>query len=115
MNRAPAFAGRIHPVTGEVERIAIEEVKVGDELLVRSSEILPVDGVLLSDHATIDESSVTGEPIPVNYRAGDPLLSGTVNSTTSFTMRAQKVAADSNYASIVRLVEETVDSRAPMV
>lgn len=115
MNRAPAFAGRIHPVTGEVERIAIEEVKVGDELLVRSSEILPVDGVLLSDHATIDESSVTGEPIPVNYHAGDPLLSGTVNSTTSFTMRAQKVAADSNYASIVRLVEEAVDSRAPMV
>ena len=115
LNRAPAFAGRIHPVTGEVERIAIEEVKVGDELLVRSSEILPVDGVLLSDHATIDESSVTGEPIPVNYHAGDPLLSGTVNSTTSFTMRAQKVAADSNYASIVRLVEEAVDSRAPMV
>lgn len=115
LNRAPAFAGRIHPVTGKVERIAIEEVKVGDELLVRSSEILPVDGVLLSDHATIDESSVTGEPIPVNYHAGDPLLSGTVNSTTSFTMRAQKVAADSNYASIVRLVEEAVDSRAPMV
>lgn len=115
LNRAPAFVGRIHPVTGEVERIAIEEVKVGDELLVRSSEILPVDGVLLSDHATIDESSVTGEPIPVNYHAGDPLLSGTVNSTTSFTMRAQKVAADSNYASIVRLVEEAVDSRAPMV
>jgi heavy metal translocating P-type ATPase len=115
LNRAPAFAGRIHPVTGEVERIAIEEVKVGDELLVRSSEILPVDGVLLSDHATIDESSVTGEPIPVNYHAGDPLLSGTVNSTTSFTMRAQKVAADSNYASIVRLVEKAVDSRAPMV
>jgi len=115
LNRAPAFAGRIHPVTGEVERIAIEEVKVGDELLVRSSEILPVDGVLLSNHATIDESSVTGEPIPVNYHAGDSLLSGTVNSTTSFTMRAQKVAADSNYASIVRLVEEAVDSRAPMV
>lgn len=115
LNRAPAFAGRIHPVTGEVERIAIEEVKVGDELLVRSSEILPVDGVLLSNHATIDESSVTGEPIPVNYHAGDPLLSGTVNSTTSFTMRAQKVAADSNYASIVGLVEEAVDSRAPMV
>lgn len=115
LNRAPAFAGRIHPVTGEVERIAIEEVKVGDELLVRSSEILPVDGVLLSNHATIDESSVTGEPIPVNYHADDPLLSGTVNSTTSFTMRAQKVAADSNYASIVRLVEEAVDSRAPMV
>ena len=93
LSRAPAFAGRIHPVTGEVERIAIEEVKVGDELLVRSSEILPVDGVLLSNHATIDESSVTGEPIPVNYHAGDPLLSGTVNSTTSFTVRAPRCSS----------------------
>jgi len=115
LNRAPAFAGRIDPSTGEVERIAIEEVVVGDELLVRSSEILPVDGVLLSDRATIDESSVTGEPIPASYRAGDPVLSGTVNGTASFTMRAQKVAADSNYASIVRLVEKAVESRAPMV
>ncbi|MGX1702962.1 heavy metal translocating P-type ATPase [Microbacterium sp. NPDC055357] len=115
LNRAPAFAGRIDPRTGEVARVAVEEVEVGDELLVRSSEILPVDGVLLSDHATIDESSVTGEPIPVSYRSGDPVLSGTVNGTASFTMRAQKVAADSNYASIVRLVEEAVDSRAPMV
>lgn len=115
LNQAPSFAGRIHPDTGEVERITIDEVKVGDELVVRSSEIIPVDGVLISDHATIDESSVTGEPIPVSYHAGDPLLSGTVNSTTSFTMRAQKVAGDSNYATIVRLVEEAVDSRAPMV
>lgn len=115
LNRAPAFAGRINPSTGEVERVTIEQIEVGDELLVRSSEILPVDGVLLSDHATIDESSVTGEPIPVSYHAGEPVLSGTVNGTASFTMRAQKVAADSNYASIVRLVEKAVDSRAPMV
>src|SRR5690625_4209580 len=115
LNRAPSFAGRIDPTTGEVERIPVGEVRVGDELLVRSSEILPVDGVLVSEHATIDESSVTGEPLPVSHAVGDPLLSGTVNSTTSFTMRAQKVAADSNYASIVRLVEEAVDSRAPMV
>ncbi len=115
LNRAPAFAARIHPVTGEVERIAIDEVMVGDELLVRSSEIIPVDGILVSDYATIDESSVTGEPIPVSYHAGESLLSGTINSTTSFRMRAHKAAADSNYASIVRLVREAVDSRAPMV
>lgn len=115
LNRAPAFAGRIDPSSGEVERIAVEEVRVGDELLVRSSEILPVDGTLISGHATIDESSVTGEPIPVHYVAGDAVLSGTVNGTASFTMRAQKVAADSNYASIVALIEEAVESRAPMV
>ena len=115
MSRAPAFAQRIHPSTGEVESITIDEVQVGDELLVRSSEILPVDGELLSEHATIDESSVTGEPIPVSYGAGDHVLSGTVNGTASFTMRAQKMAADSNYASIVRLVERAVESHAPMV
>lgn len=115
MSRAPAFAQRIDPRSGEVESIAIEEVQVGDELLVRSSEILPVDGVLLSEHATIDESSVTGEPIPVSRGEGASVLSGTVNGTASFTMRAQKVAADSNYASIVRLVEGAVESRAPMV
>ncbi|ASK67120.1 cadmium-translocating P-type ATPase [Brachybacterium avium] len=115
MSRAPAFAQRIHPGTGQVESIGVDEVQVGDELLVRSSEILPVDGVLLSEHATIDESSVTGEPLPASYHAGDGLLSGTVNSTASFTIRAQKVAAESHYASIVRLVEEAVGSRAPMV
>jgi len=115
LNRAPSFAGRIDPTTGEVERIPVGEVRVGDELLVRSSEILPVDGVLVSEHATIDESSVTGEPLPVSHAVGNAVLSGTVNGTASFTMRAEKVAADSNYASIVRLVEEAVESRAPMV
>lgn len=115
LNRAPAFTMRINPATGEVERISIDEIEIGDELLVRSSEVLPVDGELLSDRAIIDESSVTGEPIPVTYHAGAALLSGTVNGTASFTMRAQKIAGDSNYASIVRLVEEAVESRAPMV
>ncbi|MGO1539536.1 MAG: heavy metal translocating P-type ATPase [Leucobacter sp.] len=115
LSRAPAYAQRVHPVTGEVEQTPISDVKVGDELIVRSSEVLPVDGTLLSDRASLDESSVTGEPLPVTYQAGDSLLSGTMNSTESFTMRAEKLASDSNYASIVRLVEEAVESRAPMV
>lgn len=115
LNRAPAYAHRVDPATGEVERIPVEEVAVGDELLVRSSEVLPVDGTLLTEHASIDESSVSGEPLPVSYQIGDALVSGTVNSTASFTMRAEKVASDSNYAGIVRLVETAVDSRAPMV
>src|SRR5690554_1582666 len=75
LNRAPAYAHRIDAATGEVVRIPIDEVAVGDELVVRSSEVLPVDGVLVSEHASIDESSVTGEPLPVSYVAGDPLLS----------------------------------------
>lgn len=115
LNRAPAFAYRVDAETGEATRIEIDEVTVGDELLVRSSEVLPVDGILVSAHATIDESSVTGEPLPVSVAAGEALLSGTVNSTESFVMRATKIARDSNYAGIVRLVEEAVESRAPMV
>ncbi len=115
LNRAPAFAQRIDPHTGDTEQIPVDEVAVGDELLVRSSEILPVDGTLLSERAVIDESSVTGEPVPVTYGAGDSVLSGTMNGTVAFTMRADKAARDSQYASIVHLVEAAVESRSPMV
>lgn len=115
LNRAPVYAQRVDPHTGEVERIPIADVVIGDELLVRSTEVLPVDGTLISARAVIDESSVTGEPLPVTYQSGDALLSGTINSTETFTMRADKVAHDSHYASIVRLVEGAVESRAPMV
>lgn len=115
LNRAPAYAQRIHPDTREIVQIPVSDVEVGDELLVRSSEVLPVDGILVSEYALIDEASVTGEPVPVTYRAGEALLSGTVNSTETFTMRATAGAADSQYASIVRLVEEAVQSRSPMV
>ena len=115
LSRAPAFASRVNPSTGEVERIEIEAIQVGDELIVRSSEVLPADGSLISDYAHIDESSVTGEPIPVTLHEGEALLSGTVNGTESFHMRVHKTPQDSNYASIVRLVEEAVDSRAPIV
>src|SRR5690625_1896545 len=115
LDRAPSFAHRIDPRTSEVVRIPVEEVAVGDLLVVRSSEVLPVDGTVMSARAVIDESSVTGEPIPVTHHEGDEVLSGTVNSTETFTLRADKVSADSHYASIVRLVSEAVESRAPMV
>ena len=115
LNRAPSYARRLDPSSGETQRISVDDIEIGDELLVRSSEVLPVDGTLVSQRALIDESSVTGEALPVSFRAGDALLSGTVNGTESFTMRADRVAKDSHYAAIVRLVEEAVESRAPMV
>ena len=115
LNRAPVFAQRIDPDTGVAEQIPVNEVAIGDELLVRSAEILPVDGTLLSEYAVIDESSVTGEPIPVTYVAGGSVLSGTMNGTSTFTMRADKAAADSQYATIVHLVTAAVESRAPLV
>ena len=115
LDRAPSFAQRIDPTTSEVESVSVDEVLVGDLLVVRSSEVLPVDGTLVSERAVIDESSVTGEPLPVTYAEGGSLLSGTVNSTETFTMRAEATSEDSHYASIVRLVREAVESRAPMV
>ena len=115
LDRAPATARRVEPESGDIEVIAVDQVQVGDQLVVRSGEVLPVDGILVSDRASLDESSVTGEPLPVSYVAGEQLLSGTVNTTESFTMRAQRVASESNYAAIVRLVEDAVESRAPMV
>lgn len=115
LNRAPSFARRLDPGTGESEEIPAAEVEVGDQLLVRSSEVLPVDATLLSDRAVVDESSVTGEPIPVTHTAGEKLLSGTVNTTETFIMRADKSARDSQYATIVNLVQGAVASRSPMV
>lgn len=115
LNRAPAYAQRIDPVTGAVTQVRVDEVVVGDELLVRSSEVLPVDGVLVSERAVIDESSVTGEPVPTTFTVGDTVLSGTTNGTGTFTMRATRTAADSQYATIVQLVEEAVASRSPIV
>ncbi|QEA29441.1 hypothetical protein FGL91_13260 [Microbacterium sp. CBA3102] len=79
LNQAPVYAQRVDPHTGEVERIPIADVVIADELLVRSTEVLPVDGTLISARAVIDESSVTGEPLPVTYQSGDALLSGTIN------------------------------------
>lgn len=115
MSRVPEFGQRVDPVSGDVTRVPVSDIVVGDELLVRSSEVLPVDGELLSERAIIDESSVTGEPIPVTYAAGAELLSGTMNGAEVLTMRVTRTASDSHYASIVSLVEEAIASRAPMV
>ena len=115
LDRAPVTARRVDSQSGDIETIAVDEVEVGDHLIVRSGEVLPVDGVLLSEYASIDESSVTGEPLPVSYVAGEQVLSGTVNTTQSFSMQAKRVASESNYAGIVRLVADAVESRAPMV
>lgn len=115
LNRAPTFAQRVDPDTFEVQSVPVEDIAVGDLLVVRSQEVVPVDGTLVSERAVIDESSVTGEPIPVTHTQGASVLSGTVNSTETFTLRVEATAEDSHYASIVRLVREAVESRAPMV
>ncbi|WP_462417346.1 heavy metal translocating P-type ATPase [Kytococcus sp. Marseille-QA3725] len=115
INRAPAVAHRVTDDGAVITHVDADDVQVGDVLLVRSSEVLPVDGVVLSERAVLDESSVTGEPVPVTRRQGEQVLSGAVNGTESFTLRAMATARGSHYASIVQLVTEAVSSRAPMV
>jgi heavy metal translocating P-type ATPase len=113
--RAPQQAHRYSGSTDQVQDVAISQIEVGDTLLVKPSEIVPVDGTLLSDEATLDESSLTGESIPVERRSDEPLLSGSLNGERAFTMRATARSADSQYQRIVALVAEASESRAPVV
>ena len=100
---------------GNLTEVKVETVIPGDVLLVRPGEVLPVDGVLLDGEADFDESSLTGESMPVHKLAGEQLLSGSVNGTRAISMRAAASAADSQYSRIVELVQEASKSRAPMV
>jgi len=95
--------------------LPVDEVVVGDILLVRPSEIVPVDGVLLTDEGTFDESSITGESMPVNRSAGEEVLSGALNGSRAIRMRASRRSVDSQYQQIVRLVHIAEASQAPIV
>ena len=99
----------------EIVEIPADQVQPGDVLLVRPSEILPVDGTLRSAETTLDESSITGESVPVEKRAGDVVLSGAVNGQSAVEIVATATAADSQYQQIVALVAEAADSKAPVV
>ena len=92
----------------------LEHVHVGDRLRVRPGERIPVDGVVVEGKSTVDESMVTGEPIPVEKTAGSKVTGGTVNGTGTFVMRAERVGADTLLAQIVRMVSEAQRSRAPI-
>ena len=96
------------------EDVRLEAVKVGDRLLVRPGESVPVDGVVLDGHSAVDERLLTGEPIPVEKGAGDPVTGGTINQSGSFTMRAEGVGADTVLARIVDMVAAAQRSRAPV-
>lgn len=114
MDRVPTRT-RLMDTAGNLTEVKVETVIPGDVLLVRPGEVLPVDGVLLDGEADFDESSLTGESMPVHKLAGEQLLSGSVNGTRAISMRAAASAADSQYSRIVELVQEASKSRAPMV
>lgn len=95
--------------------VPVTEVEVGDVLLVRPSEVVPVDAELLDDHASVDEASLTGEPLPVSKTRGEKLMSGSVNGHTAIRVRAIATADDSQYQRIVQLVREAEQQQAPTV
>lgn len=114
LDRSPQQAHRIGADASIVD-VPVGEVMVGERLLVRPSEIVPVDGVLLSPEAQFDESSLTGESMPVERAAGDVVLSGSVNGPRAVEMEATATAENSQYQRIVRLVREAAGSKAPLV
>jgi Cu+-exporting ATPase len=109
---APRRARRLGE-TGE-EDVPLAEVRVGDRLRVRPGERVPVDGVVLEGRSVVDESMLTGEPLPVEKSAGARVTGGTVNGTGGFVMRAERVGAETLLAQIVRMVAEAQRSRAPI-
>lgn len=108
-----AKTARVIRNRAEVE-IAVEEVALGDLVVVRPGEKIPVDGVLVKGFSTIDESMVTGESMPVDKKAGDAVIGATINRTGSFTFRATKVGKDTMLSQIVQLVEQAQGSKAPI-
>lgn len=110
---APKTARRIKE-DGSEEDVPLDTVAVGDRLRVRPGEKVPVDGAVLNGASSIDESMVTGEPIPVEKHAGDHVVGGTVNGTGSLVMRAEKVGAETLLSRIVAMVAEAQRSRAPI-
>lgn len=113
VERAPKRA-RIRTKDG-LRDMPVEQVEVGDIAVVRTGEVIPVDGTLLSEQAVIDTSTLTGEPLPVTLGAGMAVLSGTANAGAPFEVRAERPAAESAYAALVRLVEQAETERAPLV
>jgi Cu+-exporting ATPase len=110
----------LRPATARVHRngvdldVPLDEVREGDEIVVRPGERLPVDGAVLSGSSAIDESMLTGEPMPVTKSAGDRVVGGTINRAGSFTYRATTLGADSVLSQIVRLMRDAQGSRAPI-
>ncbi|MFH1344943.1 MAG: heavy metal translocating P-type ATPase [Pseudomonadota bacterium] len=113
VDRAPREARR--QVDGRIEQVPVDAVAVGDRLLVHAGEVVPVDGVVTSDMAVIDESAITGEPIPVAKARGVAILSGALNAGASFEMTVTAVAGESTYAGIVKMVTAAQTAKAPFV
>ena len=113
VDRAPRVAHRRAALA--VEDVPVEQVAIGDRVLVRAGEVIPVDGVITTSAATIDEAALTGEPMPVVRREGEPAQSGTLNAGETFEIRVTATAGESTYAGIVRMVTAAQTAKAPFI
>lgn len=104
----------IKVVNGQDEEVSIDQIEVGDTLRVRPGDKIPVDGVIKEGETAIDESMITGEPIPVDKTSGDKVNSGTINGNQSFLMKAEKVGSETLLSQIIQMVNDASRSRAPI-
>src|SRR5262245_20301259 len=110
---APKTARRLRPDGGD-EDVPLDQVHVGDRLRVRPGEKVPTDGGVVEGQSSVDESMVTGEPIPIEKHEGDRVIGGTVNGNGSFVMQAERVGAETMLAQIVQMVADAQRTRAPV-
>ena len=113
LGMAPKTARKIAPCGGEKD-IALDEVRVGDKLRVRPGEKIPVDGRVLEGSSLVDESMISGEPLPIEKSGGDPVIGATMNGNGSLVIEAQRVGADTLLSHIVQMVAQAQRSRAPV-
>ena len=111
--RAPKIANRKR-MDGGIEEVEVKEVVVGDTVIVRSGDLIPVDGLLVLGPAEIDESALTGEPLPRTKADGDALMSGSLNAGQAFEMSATRVSTESQYSKIVELVRKAEQEKPPI-
>ncbi|MGB5610929.1 heavy metal translocating P-type ATPase, partial [Eudoraea sp.] len=112
LKMAPNKAVRV--VNDQEEEVAIDQIQLGDILRVKPGDKIPVDGVIAEGETSIDESMITGEPIPVSKSLGDKVRSGTINGNQSFLMKAEKVGSDTLLSQIIQMVNDASRSRAPI-
>jgi heavy metal translocating P-type ATPase len=113
VERAPRVAQR--RIDSALEEVPVQAVAPRDVVLVRTGEVIPVDGIVVSDEAVVDTSTLSGEPLPVTLRCGMAVMSGTANAGAPFDVRADRPASESAYSALVRLVEQAQAERAPFV